>query len=109
MDRLKLFERRESIAAPLQRAALHQLLDAGDAYLEEFVEITRRDTQKPQALEQRHCRIEGLRQHTLVELQRRQFAIDEELWGDIHWFKDADVTMRTSVQHEIPPACVTQP
>jgi hypothetical protein len=58
-----------AVRTALGRAHLDQLLDAGDANLEELVEIARRDAQELQALEQRHALIERLREHAGVELQ----------------------------------------
>jgi hypothetical protein len=43
------------------------LLDAGDADLEELVEVARHDAQEAQALEQRHGGVGGLRQHAALE------------------------------------------
>ena len=52
-------------------------LDAGDADLEELVEVARHDAQKAQALEQRHGRIGGLGEHAALELEQGELAIDE--------------------------------
>ena len=53
-----------------------QLLQAGDADLEELVEVAGGDAQEAQPLEQRQRLVERLREHALVELEQRQLAID---------------------------------
>ena len=78
---LQLFGDGQSIGAGLIRAELEALLEAGDADLEELVEIVRRDAQELEPLEQRHFLIERLREYPLVELEQRQFAIDVVLGG----------------------------
>jgi hypothetical protein len=44
--------------------------------LEELIEIAARDAQELESLEQRYGFIEGESEHTLVELQERELAID---------------------------------
>ena len=52
-------------------------LHAGDADLEELVEIRRHDAEKAQPLEQRHRRVLGLREHAPLELEHAELAIEE--------------------------------
>ena len=82
---LQLFGDGQAIGAGLIRAELESLLEAGDANLEEFVEIVRRDAQELEPLEQRHLFIERLREHAPVEFEQRQFAIDVVLGGAEIW------------------------
>ena len=74
----------ECVGRRLRGAQFQQLLEAGDANLEELVEIGGADAQEAQPLQQRHARILRLSQHPGVELQRRQFAVDEVLRG-VQW------------------------
>src|SRR5204862_179705 len=57
-------------------AELLQLLESGDANLEELIEIAAGDAEEPEPLEQRHRLIERLVEHPLIELEKRQLAID---------------------------------
>ena len=75
----------QPIGAGLIRAELDPLLEAGDADLEELIEIVRRDAQELEPLEQRHFLVERLREHALVEFEQRQFAIDVVLGGAEIW------------------------
>jgi hypothetical protein len=76
VDRRELLGDAEPIRCGLSRTELLQLLQAGDADLEEFVEIARADAEKPQPLEERHRRIESLREHALVELEHCELAVE---------------------------------
>ncbi len=58
------------------------LLQAGDADLEELVQVAADDAQEPQPLEQRHRRVLGLRQHAPVELEQAELAVEEVLRGE---------------------------
>src|SRR5580700_5154101 len=78
-NRLQLLRNRQSVRAQLDGAGFLQLLEAGDADLEEFVEVGARDAQKPHPLEQRDAAVLGLLQHALIELEKREFSIDVEL------------------------------
>jgi len=49
----------------------------GDAHLEELVEVAAGDRQEPQALQQRHGPVAGLRDHAPVELQHAEFAVEK--------------------------------
>ena len=53
----------------------HLFLQPGHADFEEFVEIAAGDADETQAFEQGHGGVGGLRQHTLVETQYAQFAV----------------------------------
>ena len=79
VNRRQLFADAEGVGRGLRGTQLQQLLETGNADLEEFVEVGRADAQEPQALQQRHAWILGLRQHPGIELQCRQFAVDEVL------------------------------
>ena len=81
MDRLQLLGDGQPVGAGLIRAEFEALLEAGDADLEELVEIVRRDAQELEPLEQRHLLVECLREYALVEFEQRQFAIDVVLGG----------------------------
>ncbi len=78
-DGLQLLGNRQAVRTALHRAGLQQFLEAGDADLEELVEIGARDAQELHPLEQRNAAVLGLLQHALIELQKRQLAIDVEL------------------------------
>ena len=58
---------------------LDLLQEAGEAHLDEFVEIARGDGQEFHALEERVRRIARLFEHALVELQPREVAIQKQL------------------------------
>ena len=62
--------RGEAVGGHREAAQAHLLLDAGDADLEELVEVARHDAQEAQPLEQRHGRIGGLGEHAALELQQ---------------------------------------
>ena len=70
---------RQSVGSALHRAGFQQLLEAGDADLEELVEIGAGDAEESHPLEQRNAAVLGLIQHALVELEKRELAIDVEL------------------------------
>ncbi len=53
-------------------------LEAGDADLEELVEVRRRDRQEPELLQERVRGVAGLFQDPLVEVEPAQLAVDEE-------------------------------
>ena len=52
-------------------------LQAGDADLEELVEVRRADRQEPEPLEQRVGGVARLFEHALVEVEPAQLAVDE--------------------------------
>ncbi len=79
MDRRELLADAQGVGRVLRGAQLQQLLEPGDADLEEFVEVGGADAQETQPFQQRHARVLGLREHAGIELQRRQFAVDEVL------------------------------
>jgi hypothetical protein len=53
-----------------------QMLQSADANPEELVEVVGGDREKLESLEERDGRIEGLVQHTLVEFEPAQLAIE---------------------------------
>ena len=55
------------------------LAQAGDANLEELVDVVADDTEIAKPLEQRHVRIDRHRQHAAIEGDQRQFAIDARI------------------------------
>ncbi len=71
--------RSQGVRGELPRSELEQLLEAGDADLEEFIQVARGDAQEPQPLEQRHRLVERLGKDPLIELEKRQLAVDEVL------------------------------
>ena len=69
--------RRRHVVGPAgRRRDLDALLQAGDANLEEFIEIGRRDAEKLEALEQRQPAVFGLAEDAPIELDLRQLAVD---------------------------------
>jgi hypothetical protein len=66
-----------SVHAALRHVAFHLLLEAGDANLEEFVEVRADDAEKLHALEQRVRGIAGFGEHALVEFEPAQLAVQE--------------------------------
>ena len=58
-------------------------LEPGDPDLEKLVEVRCADRQKPEPVEQRVGWVAGLFEHSLVEIQPAQLAIDKPAWiGD---------------------------
>ena len=78
-DAFQLFAGAQLIGSHLGRFGDRLLLQAGHPNLEELVQITTRNTQEPQALEQRIAFILGLFEHAPIELEQRQLAVDVEL------------------------------
>lgn len=75
----------DEIVSVLQRHAVGRqrtgivadlFLQARHPHLEEFVEVAAGDADEAQALEQRHLRVGGLGQHTLVETEDAEFTIE---------------------------------
>ena len=77
VDAFERFRRRH-VVGQQRRAEFERGAHGGGADLEEFVQVRAGDAQVLQAFEQRNARILGLRQHTEVELQLRQLAVEEE-------------------------------
>ena len=73
----ELLGRREAVLRGRRHARAHLADKAGDAHHEEFVEVVGRDRQEAQLLEQRVALVGRLLEHATVELQPRQFAVDE--------------------------------
>jgi hypothetical protein len=71
--------RRQAVGVGLHRAQLHALHEAGDADLEEFVQVGRGDAQELEPLEQRQRLVLRLRQHAPLEFQQRQLAVEVKL------------------------------
>ena len=78
-DGLEVFRGTQAIERSLGGVAFHLLFDAGDADLEELIEVRADDAEELQPFEQAIVRIERLVEHALVEFQPAQFAIEEVL------------------------------
>ena len=76
---LQLLRNRQSVRSALHGARLQQFFQTGHADLEELIEVCARDAQKLHSLEQRNAMVLGLIQDPLIELQKREFAVDVEL------------------------------
>ena len=85
-DRLKLLARTHAVRRRRRHARLDLFLEAGDADLEELVEVLRVDRDELHPFEQRARRVLGERQHAVVEVQPRQLPVDEPGCGLAHWF-----------------------
>ena len=79
VDQRELLRRRQAVRAALGNALADLRLDAGDADHEELVEVIGRYRQEPHPLQQRMAGIDRFLQHTAVEVQPGQLAIDEAL------------------------------
>ena len=77
VDPDQLLGRRQAVLAHHPHAFADLGLQAGDADHVEFVEVVGADRQEPQPLQQRMARVHALGQHTTVESQPRELAIDE--------------------------------
>ena len=70
-------------------ARLDQLLEAGDADLEEFIEIRARDAEEFDAFENRNGAVLRLLEDALIEFEERQLPVDVQTRGFevdvIHW------------------------
>jgi len=69
---------------------LDLLLQTADAHLEELVQIRADDAEKAQALERRHTLVLGLREHTPVEFEDAEFAVEEAAVGRGEWGSGLD-------------------
>jgi hypothetical protein len=63
----KYFGGRQAVHAALNSFALHMLLDARNAYLEEFVEVGSENAEKLHALQQWILRVHRFVEHALIE------------------------------------------
>ena len=66
--------------ARLALAVFHLLQKTGDANFDEFVQVARRDREKLHALEHGIARVVRFFQHSLVELQPGEMAVENSLW-----------------------------
>src|SRR5689334_13984104 len=64
-----------AVGACVRQREVHSLLKAGDADLEELVEVRRHDGDEAQPLEQRHGVVGRLRQHPGVEREDAELAV----------------------------------
>jgi hypothetical protein len=71
--------RRHPVRAGHGIAEGHMMAQDRHLHLEEFIEIGIGDAQETQPLEQRHGWVLRLREHTEIELELRQLAIEIEL------------------------------
>ncbi len=78
----------------------HLFLQAGHADFEEFVEIAAGDADEAESFEKRYGGVGGLREHTFVETQNAQFAIQEGV-ADGHRQREEEVRKRTKGRSEI--------
>ena len=79
VDAAQLLGRGQSIRAAGDDAGAHLALEAGDAHHEEFVEIVGGNRQETHPLQQRMIGVAGLLEHATVEMEPRQFAVDESV------------------------------
>ena len=79
VDQDELFRGRHSVRAALGNAFADLRLDTGDADHEELVEVIGRDRQEPHPLQQRVAGIDQFLEHTTVEMQPGELAVDEAL------------------------------
>jgi hypothetical protein len=77
-DRLESLPRGHAVGPGIVRFMLDLLLDAGDAHLEEFIEIRGDNPQKPQPFQQRLALVLRFLQHAPVKGQPAQFPVDEK-------------------------------
>ena len=82
LDAGKGFLRGHAVGGRAVAAHLDLFLEAGDADLEEFVEVAGDDAEEAQSLEQRHARVGDLGQDAAVEGEQRKFAVDEVVGGE---------------------------
>ena len=80
-DGLQLLRGRHPVGRGLGRAGFDEFLETGDPDFEEFVQVRARDAQELDALQHGQPGIPGLFQHALIELEKRQLAIDIKLCG----------------------------
>jgi hypothetical protein len=66
-----------AVGTGLMDIELDLFFKAGDADLDEFVEVGRDDAQEPQPLEQRHRVVGRLCQYAPVELENAELAVEE--------------------------------
>jgi len=88
LDSLEDFGRREAIGADIRGATIDLLFDAGDADLEELVEVRGEDREEFDPFEQRLGAVLCFLEDPAIELQPAQFPVDEIFWvGKIvpHW------------------------
>jgi hypothetical protein len=69
---------RDFLRSLRRRANLHALLERGYANLEKLVEVGATDTQEAQPLEQRNIGVLRLGEHTFVEFEQAELAVDVE-------------------------------
>jgi hypothetical protein len=77
VDLFELIDRGQSVDARRLDAGEHLPTQAGDPHHVELVEVRGRDRQEAQALQQRVALVLGLFEHTPVELEPRQLAVEE--------------------------------
>ena len=111
VNRRQLFGHAHAVGAGAERAQLLALLQAGDADLEELIEVRAGDAEKPDALQQRQRFVVHLREHALVEVEKRQLPIDVVLGSlEIHVEHGGDAVRRSPEDTTGPLcACVTAP
>ena len=75
-DGVECLRRAHAVGRRARPARLDLLLQAGDADLEELVEVAGEDGQEANALEQRVALVDSLEQDAVIELEPRQLAVD---------------------------------
>ncbi len=75
--RIALLARRHAVGTALGDFGCDLVLECGDPNLVELIEVRRADREELEPLQERHVRSRGERQHTLVEVEPAQFAVDE--------------------------------
>ena len=78
-DANQLFGRRQTLRAFRADAGADLRPQTGDPHHEEFVQVVRGDRQKPQPLEQRVFAIGGFLKNAAIEIEPRQFTVDETI------------------------------
>ena len=79
MNRIKLLIDGEPVHRKVADDGRALAMQAADALHEELVEVARKDREEPHALEQRQRGILRKLEHTLVEVEPAQLAVQEEL------------------------------
>ena len=109
VNRGQLLGHAHAVGPAAERAQLLALLQAGDANLEELVEVGAGDAEEADALEQRQRLVVNLREHALVEVEKRQLPIDVVLGSlEIHVEHGGDAVSEEPGEYYGPrAACVT--
>ncbi len=77
VDRQQRFARRQPVEVALDDFAFDLLLDAGDAHLEELIQVRAGDRQEFHPLQERIARVQRFVHHPLIKIQPAQLAVEE--------------------------------